>query len=292
MWEVLVSSNHFNSYVWHCVWLLTAETALQTETGLACLGWGEMTHYEFIFLKVLRIIRMLNRTNNRKYLQSLILCHFSLPVHSWLSINSTLICFSPFFYSVMTHLWSSLIRSLLVSTKTIDLSSLPPSQSSVDHKEFKRCGPFDPYINAKVCTQCCLKTTFLLKCFLCFYSVLACWAGGFVAAAALGSLCCWEVFNFTQYESIPGLRFVPFGFIDNVCNISNTVLQHANHLFAKCLLFCCSRLLYRIRNKLGFGYTVPGNGRLSGAFTCEVLFHRVRKIEWIWFETMYNLEQL
>lgn len=29
----------------------------------------------------------------------------------------------------------------------------PLSQSSLDHTEFKRCGPFDPYINAKVCTH-------------------------------------------------------------------------------------------------------------------------------------------
>lgn len=37
----------------------------------------------------------------------------------------------------------------------ITLTSVPPSQSSVDQKEFKRCGPFDPYINAKVCTKRC-----------------------------------------------------------------------------------------------------------------------------------------
>ncbi len=29
----------------------------------------------------------------------------------------------------------------------------PLSQSTLDHTEFKRCGPFDPYINAKVCTH-------------------------------------------------------------------------------------------------------------------------------------------
>ncbi|XP_038138696.1 ankyrin repeat and SAM domain-containing protein 1A-like isoform X7 [Cyprinodon tularosa] len=31
-------------------------------------------------------------------------------------------------------------------------------QSSVDHKEFKRCGPFDPYINAKIFLSCYVKT--------------------------------------------------------------------------------------------------------------------------------------
>lgn len=80
-------------------------------------------------------------------------------------------------------MWWFLIHSLLVWTETIDLSSLPPLQSSVDHKEFKRCGPFDPYINAKVCTQCCRKQHFLLKCFL---ALLLCWLAVLVAAAVWG----------------------------------------------------------------------------------------------------------
>ncbi|GAA6076860.1 ankyrin repeat and SAM domain-containing protein 1A isoform X1 [Tachysurus ichikawai] len=27
------------------------------------------------------------------------------------------------------------------------------NEQTLDHREFKRCGPFDPYINAKVCTH-------------------------------------------------------------------------------------------------------------------------------------------
>lgn len=80
-------------------------------------------------------------------------------------------------------MWWFLIHSLLVWTETIDLSSLPPLQSSVDHKEFKRCGPFDPYINAKVCTQCCRKQHFFLKRFL---ALLLCWPAVLVAAAVWG----------------------------------------------------------------------------------------------------------
>lgn len=61
------------------------------------------------------------------------------------------------------------------------------SQSSVDDKEFKRCGPFDPYINAKVCTQSCQKHFFLN----CFFAWLLCWLAAlrvwFVAAAQGGS---------------------------------------------------------------------------------------------------------
>lgn len=62
----------------------------------------------------------------------------------------------------------------------IGLSSLPPSQSSVDHKEFKRCGPFDPYINAKVCTQRCWKPVFEVA------PLLSCCVG----LLCLGLFCC------------------------------------------------------------------------------------------------------
>lgn len=100
-----------------------------------------------------------------------ILCHFCLPVHDiWFNSCS------------FTHLWSSFIRSLLVWIQTISLSSHPPSQSSVDHKEFKRCGPFDPYINAKVCTQCCQNISF----FKCFFALLLCW----LAVGLLVCCCC------------------------------------------------------------------------------------------------------
>lgn len=94
-------------------------------------------------------------------------------------------------FVTITHLFIACL------TKTIDLSSLPPSQSSVDHKEFKRCGPFDPYINAKVCTQCCQNFSFkpasLLYCcvgFLCL--------GVFVAVACGVTLLqrYGEAFNF------------------------------------------------------------------------------------------------
>ncbi|KAM9752226.1 ankyrin repeat and SAM domain-containing protein 1A isoform 4-T4 [Menidia menidia] len=46
-------------------------------------------------------------------------------------------------FAIITH---SFIACL---NRNHRLSPLPPSQSSVEHKEFKRCGPFDPYINAK-----------------------------------------------------------------------------------------------------------------------------------------------
>ena len=68
--------------------------------------------------------------------------------------------------------WSSFVCSSLVWKEAISLSSLSPSQSSVDHKEFKRCGPFDPYINAKVCTQCCRNNISFLKC---SFALLLCW---------------------------------------------------------------------------------------------------------------------
>lgn len=112
---------------------------------------------------------------------ALILCHFSQPVHDC-SLTQLWFCFS-FLFS-LTHLWSSFICSLLVWSKTIGLSSLPPSQSSVDHKEFKRCGPFDPYINAKVCTHSAAETTFLLTCLFAFLLCRLCCAWVWFAAAA------------------------------------------------------------------------------------------------------------
>lgn len=81
-----------------------------------------------------------------------VISSFLFMISDWLLTLTQLLFFS-FLFS-LTHMWS-FIHSLLVWTKTISLSSLPPSQSCVDHREFKRCGPFDPYINAKVCTLCC-----------------------------------------------------------------------------------------------------------------------------------------
>lgn len=84
----------------------------------------------------------------------------------------------------LTHCDHRLFVHCLSEPKTIGLSSLPPSQSSVDHKEFKRCGPFDPYINAKVCTRCNISFFFPFAFLLCWLAVLCCAVLGF------GLVCC------------------------------------------------------------------------------------------------------
>lgn len=172
---------------------------------------------------------------------SVVLCHFSLPVHDiWLFINSTLIFFFSLLFS-LTHLWSSFIHSfshcLSEPKPSAYLLFLPPSQSSVDHKEFKRCGPFDPYINSKVCTQRCRKQHFLFKCFafqlLCWLAVLD--FGLFLLL--VGLLCCKvmgeAIINFTHYlvDLISPMAFhscLPaiLNFIETF-NISDTASQHA-----------------------------------------------------------------
>ncbi len=118
--------------------------------------------------------------------------------------------FLPFLFS-LTHLWSSFICSLLVWTQTIGLSSLPPSQSSVEHKEFKRCGPFDPYINAKVCTQCCWDnisfwSASLLSCcvgLLCLDSVCCCCCCCCCCLCGLSAAEMWGGFSFHQLSVDP-----------------------------------------------------------------------------------------
>lgn len=63
------------------------------------------------------------------------------------------------------------------------------SQSSVDHKEFKRCGPFDPYINAKVCTHSADENSFYCEVLLCSPAVSACCAVLCWAVLCLGLFC-------------------------------------------------------------------------------------------------------
>lgn len=146
--------NCFTFHVWIWLWLLDP----LMNPFLACL-FGTRRNDTFWANRMQpELLQSLKCLINYLWCNiNLILCHCSLPVHDiWLWINSTLFLFSPLHFS-LTDSCSSLICSLLVWAKTIDLSPLPPYQSSVDHKEFKRCGPFDPYINAKVCTKRCWK---------------------------------------------------------------------------------------------------------------------------------------
>lgn len=82
------------------------------------------------------------------------------------------------FKSCVTAIHLLFIASLNPNVDPSSSLSLP--QSSVDHKEFKRCGPFDPYINAKVCTQRCWKLFFLsaplLSCCVSFAVLCCAWA--------------------------------------------------------------------------------------------------------------------
>lgn len=72
------------------------------------------------------------------------------------------------------------------------------SQSSVDHKEFKRCGPFDPYINAKVCTHSAAENLFFL-----FESalLLSCCVGLLCCAVLCLGLFCWLLFAGGHYAA-------------------------------------------------------------------------------------------
>lgn len=85
---------------------------------------------------------------------------------------------------IIIHLFIACVNQNIV------LSSLPPSQSSVDHKEFKRCGPFDPYNNAKVCTTCCQNNISLWSASLLSYCVcLLCLIWSVAAARGSTSAC-------------------------------------------------------------------------------------------------------
>jgi len=60
------------------------------------------------------------------------------------------------FHHVFMHLINTCVQCVCVCVYVCEHVSFlfsPLSQSSLDHTEFKRCGPFDPYINAKVCTH-------------------------------------------------------------------------------------------------------------------------------------------
>lgn len=184
--KCLSAPNHFNcfnSYVSYFVWLLTAQTGPRPAPSLACPVWDQEKWPIMSSMQSEPEICWSNKplSRYRKNSIAFILCHFSQPVHDC-SLTQFWFCFS-FLFS-LTHLWSSFICSLLVWSKTIGLSSLPPSQSSVDHKEFKRCGPFDPYINAKVCTHSAAETTFLLKYLFAFLLCRLCCAWVWFAAAA------------------------------------------------------------------------------------------------------------
>lgn len=175
----------------------------------------------------------------------------------------------PFFYlSSSNHVWSSFHLFIACLNPNIGLSSLPPSQSSVDHKEFKRCGPFDPYINAKVCTQHCWKPFFFffLKLLLCYPAVSACcaWACSVAAAAAA-----WgatlpqgyeEALNFTCNRTVtvllwlsshvhwrgPPLSGCYFSENDDNALVHALLLQRGSFHMLK---YCCISLLFIVRSQ-------------------------------------------
>lgn len=151
----------------------TAQTASRPAPALACPVWDgqkwpimSLTNPVFNH-KILSDPDCL-RCSNKSHLVSF------LPACFMTSDCSLTLFFppSPQFYLAWLICDHHSFCSLLVSTKAIGLSSLPLSQSSVDHKEFKRCGPFDPYINAKVCTQRCWNN---IPYWSAFFAFLLCW---------------------------------------------------------------------------------------------------------------------
>lgn len=132
----------------------------------------------------------------------------------WLWLLSLSFFFSLF---ISNHVWLPFICSSLAWTQTSTYLLPSLSQSSVDHKEFKRCGPFDPYINAKVCTQRCWKLFFffffevLLCSLLCRLAVLCCaWACS-VCYCLRVPLCCRDARNFlisTRYRTIAVIFYI------------------------------------------------------------------------------------
>lgn len=149
---------------------------------------------------------------------------------------------------IIIHLFIACVNQNIV------LSSLPPSQSSVDHKEFKRCGPFDPYINAKVCTTCCqnnisLWSASLLSCCVCLLCLI--WS---VAAARGATSACSDM---GKLLISPAIRLITVLWLSthvNIvisncvrCVIKMTALQHSLHFSALLLLIVMNKLQFRMK---------------------------------------------